>query len=506
MVVLLLIIAHHTFVTCNNANSAYTSSRNCSVSQTRSVDDSDLIDLNISYPLLVLPPLKEVTYYDFNNTRAVLLSVATHISIRFVVEEKNAEVSQSDIDPVLIDFCESVQARSLNSESIRETLRLKTLHITMLSSEIAVNIEEFTIYITDNAIKVEAATLKGLINAISTIKQMLNLPTLVHIPLKIYDFPDYPYRGLMVDVARHFISLPLLKNAIDAMVASKMSVMHLHLTDASSFPVILHDTPLYQLSMLSSVGSLPSGRGDAKLYSRDDLRDLVNYAAERGIEIIPEIDIPSHTLSWGNAFPSIIVNCSSYAEHQEHPQNIYTLDPTNLSTLPIVYEVLKQISEIFPSQFFHVGGDEVHLECWLDLDSSSSRVDLLHDFMMDVFNVVKSLGKIPVGWQDSIDQNAFPYEPDEESLYKVNVDPTDVITFYTNDKFSVPRFASITKPNNYRTHSMLDIASTSWAVVEAWKCWQGLAGRASGIAFDNNLDVITAACWYLDFDSDFEVD
>jgi N-acetyl-beta-hexosaminidase len=391
---------------------------------------------------------------------------------------------------------------SIQSIAIRFTDQTKkVLHST----------EEYILDIGQSDVNISVTTIKGLHNALASLEQLLDSPVPLHSPVRIFDYPAYPYRGLLMDVARHYIPIHILKRTIDGMAASKFSVFHLHLSDAASFPVLLRDTPRFSLSDLAMKGSFPSGGGQPKIYTRDDLISLVQYAAERGIEIIPEVDMPSHVLSWSKAFPEIVVNCSSYAEYQDSPQNVYTLDPTNDVTLPIIYEILKQIAEIFPSPFIHIGGDEVHTECWMDLNipGDITRHDLLHDLMLDIFKIVRSFGKTPIGWQDTIDQGVFPRQPEEASSIFVDSNQQAINLFETNKAFVLPaisaqtvasRDASVSRPSEFS-----DISTSAWAVVEAWKCWQGLAGKAAGHAQDMGLDVITSACWYLDYDSDLEV-
>jgi hypothetical protein len=145
----------------------------------------------------------------------------------------------------------------------------------------------------------------------------------------------------------------------------------------------------------------------------------------------------------------------------------------------------------------------------LNIPGDITRHDLLHDLMFDIFKIVRSFGKTPIGWQDTIDQGVFPRQPEEASSIFVDSNQQAINLFETNKAFVLPaisaqtvasRDASVSRPSEFS-----DISTSAWAVVEAWKCWQGLAGKAAGHAQDMGLDVITSACWYLDYDSDLEV-
>jgi hexosaminidase len=189
-------------------------------------------------------------------------------------------------------------------------------------------------------------------------------------------FYDYS-QGLLIDVSRHFIPIDQLKRQIAAMHAVKMNVLHLHLTDAQSFPILFDDVTLptqYNISknnlvnteelfsdgklLLSRLGMMGSF-DSTKLYSKQDLSDLVQYSRKHNIDIIPEIDMPAHAKSWSHAFHNFIVNCSTIAQRAEVSDNIYPLDPTNELLYVVIAEIIKQITVIFPSQYIHVGGDEV---------------------------------------------------------------------------------------------------------------------------------------------------
>jgi hypothetical protein len=500
----------------NGVVSVATFSHSCAIGPAHHVNvKTDILDLNLSFPLLVIPPVKEVTYYDYNSASSLLMpsliSLANEVTITTTQHEDDKQTQQSII--ITFDnFCSFQNTREILPSSGASSSIVTNIHSIVVQFTSPLDFEhsseEYSVNISISAVTVSTPSLKGLQNALATLDQLFHSPVPLHTPVVIFDYPDYPYRGLMIDVARHFIPPPLLHRTIDAMAASKLSVLHLHLTDATSFPVLLDDTVAYPLSSLAAQGSHPANVGDPKVYSKDTLATLVRYAADRGIEVIPEIDLPSHTWSWGKSFPDILVNCSSYANFQENSQNIYTLDPTHPSTLPIVYEVLSQITEIFPSSFMHIGGDEVHTACWADLHIPDTGVDdLLHDFMMDIFTIVRSLGKIPIAWQDTVDEGVFPYEPENEDIFSLGSEDEQVNVFVTNTEFVVPKKSESRVSPTIQSPSALvsHVSSSSWAIVETWKCWDGLAGKAAGKALDSGLDVITSACWYLDFDSDLEV-
>jgi hexosaminidase len=345
--------------------------------------------------------------------------------------------------------------------------------------------EEYLIAINSYEIKVFTPSVKGVLLALTSLVQILNSPNRLYLSpyFILHDWPHNNWRGMLVDVARHYQPVELLKRTINAMEVSKYNVLHLHLTDSQSFPILLEDTNELKLSHLSLNGSFSSqqNNGFNKVYTTSDLRELVDYAKirylltysltylltysltyllihSRGIEIIPEIDVPAHTLSWSKSayFQSIVTKCSNTALNKEHPDDIFVMNITNPLALAVVKGVIKTISGIFPSKFIHIGGDEIEFDCWKEVAANENYEQLLHDFEQQLFNYIhKDLNKVPMVWQGVLDSHSIPL----------------------ND--------------SYQT------------VIQPWKCWSGLAVRSAKIAHDHNLSVVMSSCWYLDWDNDW---
>lgn len=181
----------------------------------------------------------------------------------------------------------------------------------------------------------------------------------------VEDAPKFPYRGLMVDTARNYIPMELIKRAVDGMAASKLNVLHLHLTDAESFPLSIPG-----LEQFVEYGAYSS----EMTYSVQDIIELIEYAKVRGIRVILEIDAPSHVNSgweWGeNEDLGQLVMCNEKPfGGQLNPDN-----PIVLDVLEKLYGALLELSQ--DSQLFHIGGDEVELNCWRSAESSSGFTDM----------------------------------------------------------------------------------------------------------------------------------
>ena len=233
--------------------------------------------------------------------------------------------------------------------------------------------------------------------------------------LVIEDVPSVAWRGLMVDVARHYLPLPLLVATLDAMRAVKLNVLHMHLTDAQSFPLLLQDSApgaaagdaagaaaapgafsaagslfpthghdpghdpgphdvsvsVKELGRLGAFpqlplrshrpGGAPVDEGIVYGYTAADLAALVREASLRGIRVVPEVDVPAHTLSWGDAYPDMVVACAHQTAAAQSPSDVPALDPSRELTYQVVFAVLEAVAKVFPDEYLHLGADEVSL-------------------------------------------------------------------------------------------------------------------------------------------------
>lgn len=212
-----------------------------------------------------------------------------------------------------------------------------------------------------SAASLAAATYPGVLRGLETFSQLVLLGAMApglrpvpHIPAapwRIHDSPQFPHRGLLLDPARTFIPVTDVKSVIDGMMYSKLNVLHLHLTDSQSFPIALASRP-----EITQYGAQSAD----KVYTKADLRDLVLYAAERGVEIIPEMDSPGHARAIGLS-PALkeIVACADtvpYTKHCAEPP-CGQLNPASALMYSVTEGVLQEVAATFPSTSFHVGFD-----------------------------------------------------------------------------------------------------------------------------------------------------
>ncbi len=276
--------------------------------------------------------------------------------------------------------------------------------------------ESYTIKIEYNNpyIEISANTIWGILNSFSTFEQLIiynEITTNFYIeqPVEIIDEPDFSYRGIMIDTARNFYSIDSLKRTINIMNLCKLNVLHLHLTDTQSWPIFINNYP----AMINDAYS------SDEIYSNDDIKNLVLYAKERGIRLIPELDTPGHSSSgWKQIDPDLITCSEAWWNDvavEPGPGQLEILNPNLYKILKIIYD---ELSSLFIDDFFHVGFDELNINCykiysnltidWFNENSSRTFNDLAQywiDNSLPIFNNTKNRRLIM--WEDSITNKDF---------------------------------------------------------------------------------------------------
>ena len=201
---------------------------------------------------------------------------------------------------------------------------------------------------------IRAPTVWGALRGLETFSQLVSFTRdgsqgfVSRVPVAIRDSPRFPYRGLMIDTARHFWPVPLIKQHLDLMAASKLNVLHWHLSDMQGFSFNSTAAP-----RLSQYGSYDPNKA---LYSHADLSDVVAYASQRGIRIVAEIDVPAHAFIW--AYPGL------YPRELQGSLAAPGIDPTSDKAYAFLGGLLAEVASIFPDDELHVGLDEVGLAAW----------------------------------------------------------------------------------------------------------------------------------------------
>ncbi len=222
----------------------------------------------------------------------------------------------------------------------------------------------------------------------------------------IQDHPRFPWRGLSLDVSRHFIPVDEIKRTIDGLSGVKLNVLHWHLSDDQGFRVESKKYP-----RLQQYGS------DGMFYTQAEVRDVVAYARDRGIRVVPEFDIPGHSTSWLAAYPSLSSSATPYSIVREFGDPSGVIDPTKDSTYRFLDGLIGEMVKLFPDEYFHIGGDEVSAKAWnsephirdyMKAHKIANAAQLQALFNKRIEKIVTQHHRIMVGW-DEIRQPDLPH-------------------------------------------------------------------------------------------------
>jgi hexosaminidase len=260
--------------------------------------------------------------------------------------------------------------------------------------------ESYTLDLTSTAATLAAPNTRGALHGLQTFLQLVEpTPDGFAAPaVHIEDKPRFPWRGLMIDVSRHFSPIEVIKRNVDAMAAVKLNVLHLHLSDDQGFRVESKKFP-----KLQEYGS------DGSYYTQAQIRDLIDYAADRGIRIVPEFDMPGHASSWFVAYPEISSGSGPYSIARTWGIFDPAMDPTREETYKFLDKFIGEMSALFPDRYFHIGGDEVNGKQWdanpkiqsyMREHQIKSNQQLQQYFTERVQKIAAKHHKFMVGWDE----------------------------------------------------------------------------------------------------------
>ena len=311
--------------------------------------------------------------------------------------------------------------------------------------------EGYVLDVSGSEITLTATTHTGIFNGIQSLKQLLppqleNRGTAYTGPIeapqcRITDYPRYQWRGLMLDVSRHFFTVEEVKDFIDRMARYKFNVFHWHLTDDEGWRIEIKSLP-----KLTEVGAWRVERhgrfGDTRpypadgekatyggFYTQEQIREIIKFAADRNITIVPEIDLPGHSMAALAAYPELstkkepkFVNPGSkfaewYGSHQFKMLIENTLNPADENVYAFVDKIMTEVAQLFPGEYIHMGGDECYHGYWeedagvqafMKKNNLKDTKELQAYFVRRVNDIINSKGKKMIGWDEILDGGGLP--------------------------------------------------------------------------------------------------
>jgi hexosaminidase len=260
--------------------------------------------------------------------------------------------------------------------------------------------ESYSLEINTAGAKLDAATPLGIMRGLQTFLQLVQTTSegFAAPAITIQDKPRFPWRGLTIDVGRHFIPIDVLKRNLDGMAAVKLNVLHWHLSDYQGFRIESKKFP-----KLQEMGS------DGLYYTQDEVRDLIAYARDRGIRVVPEFDMPGHSTSWFVGYPELASGPGPYQIERKWGVFDPATDPTQERTYKFLDGLIGEMARLFPDQYFHIGGDEVNGKQW-DANPNiqafmrghglKSNQDLQAYFNQRLQKILSKYGKTMMGWDE----------------------------------------------------------------------------------------------------------
>ncbi|MGO4822167.1 MULTISPECIES: beta-N-acetylhexosaminidase [unclassified Flavobacterium] len=263
--------------------------------------------------------------------------------------------------------------------------------------------ESYSLQIQSDKIILKGTSDLGVLHGLETLLQLLqnNSESFNWPIITISDAPRFTWRGLMIDAARHFHPVAVIKRNLDAMAAMKMNVFHWHLVDDQGWRIEMKNLP--KLHELAS---------DGDYYTQEEIKGIVKYADERGIMVVPEIDIPGHASAILSVYPEIGSKSGEDASYVlGRRSGIYdsALDPTNPKTYALLHTIFDEVCPLFTSNYFHIGGDENNGKEWnanskIQLFKKENNIATNHDlqtyFNMKLIPMLKKHNKQLMGWEE----------------------------------------------------------------------------------------------------------
>ena len=284
----------------------------------------------------------------------------------------------------------------------------------LIDSTISKHSEYYDLVINKNFILIKGSDREGLIHGVYSLIQLIPRSSGVNDSklacVKINDYPKFKWRGLLLDCCRHFMSIDFVKRYIDLLAYHKMNVLHWHLTEDQGWRIEIDKYP--KLTDVGAWRKEKDGSIYGGFYTKEQIKEVVDYAYKRGVNIVPEIELPGHSVAALAAYPEYSCTGGPFEVEKDWGvfKDIYCAG--NDSTFVFLENVLDEIIELFPSKYIHIGGDEAPKYRWENCSKCKKRIqdeniqdthELQSYFIQRIENYISGKGKKLIGWDEILE-------------------------------------------------------------------------------------------------------
>lgn len=342
------------------------------------------------------------------------------------LNEKFQIIAEDSVSALAVSYLENELQNKYNLIRTEDVAGEKgtPFHFEPAGNQESVNSEGYLLYADCSGINIKAIDEEGFFYAVQTIIQLIrkNEKGELIIPaVNIHDQPEFRWRGLHLDVCRHFFDTSFIKKYIDLLARHKMNVFHWHLTEDQGWRIEIKKYPL-----LTKIGSVRKEtmiaknfdpyKGDSTevngFYTQQEIREIVEYAEKRCVTIVPEIEMPGHSLAALSAYPQLSCNGGPFqvATWWGVFDDVYCAG--NDSTIIFLKDILSEVMELFPSEYIHIGGNECPKNRWHNCEKCQSRMttlelkseeELQSWFIKQIDSFVESKGRHIIGWDEILE-------------------------------------------------------------------------------------------------------
>ena len=347
----------------------------------------------------IIPKVQSIEYGTsyFNLDRFVVYAdIESHITAELLCLE--LEKLNYTIDSIHL-FKDPIQNKSINL---------------LIDTNLSSKNEYYELSVKEDFVLIKSSSKKGLVHGVYSFIQLLpkssNINDSKLVTQTIKDFPKFKWRGMLLDCCRHFMDVDFVKRYIDLLAYHKMNVLHWHITEDQGWRIEIKRYP--KLTEIGAWRKEKDGSSYGGYYTQEQIKDVVNYASLRGITIVPEIELPGHSLAALASYPEYSCTGGPFEVETDWGvfKDIYCAG--NDSTFTFLENILDEVIELFPSEYIHIGGDESPKYRWENCNKCQQRIvdenlddehELQSYFIQRIENYLKTKGKKIIGWDEILE-------------------------------------------------------------------------------------------------------